>query len=726
MPVQLTVGPPVLTIDQDITFMVTDLNGEIAPDTEQGVFSAGTRFISRYRITANGRPWTRLTSSATAYNEARVYLTNPAIVTEDGDIPAGTVALTITRAALRYAIAEDLEVTNYGLEPIHFHLELDLESDFADLFDVKDHRFVPRGQIDTVFDPTTRQVRTTYSNREFRRAMTIQTVKATGPVARYVNGRFTWEIKLDPGASWHLGTQVLLDVEQIERPSLIRPDSVDKEVDIERLQREWQQQATKLESSNDDLAQAYRQSVEDLGGLRMFSYDMGPDVWVPAAGVPWFVTVFGRDSLVVSMQSLIVSAQFAPGALRELAKYQATTVDDWRDAQPGKILHEIRQGELAFLNKLPYTPYYGTWDATPLFLITLHAAWKWLGDVSLLRNYRQVVLGCLEWIDKYGDLDGDGFQEYQTFSSRGYENMGWKDAVDAVVYPDGSQVKQPKALCELQGYVFDGWLCVAEIFDTLGEPDRAAELRRKTADLQRRFEETFWCEDLGFYAYGLDPEKKPIKTIASNPGHCLWSGIASPEHAARVVKRFFEPDMWSGWGIRTLSTRNPAYNPYSYQNGSVWPHDNGIAALGFSRYGYREEAGRVAADVLAAASYFTSYRLPELYAGVPRQPRGFPVQYLGANVPQAWAAGCVFHFVQAMLGIQADAPNNRLTVDPHLPEWLPDVTLRGLKIGGSIVDLRFWREADRSRWETLARQGSVQIEQAAWRPWVIGSATRRA
>lgn len=405
--------------------------------------------------------------------------------------------------------------------------------------------------------------------------------------------------------------------------------------------------------------------------------------------------------------------------MKKLAELQATETDDRRDAEPGKIPHEVRTGELAHFHLIPHTPYYGTADATPLYLIVLHEAWKWLGDEALLHEHRETALRCLEWIDRYGDLDGDGFQEYRTRSAQGYENMGWKDAGDAVVYPDGRQVRQPKALCELQGYVFDAWMRMAEVFEALGERERAAGLHAKASVLRAAFEDKFWCEDPGFYAFALDSGKRPVPTIASNVGHCLWSGIASPEHAARVVRRFFEPDMWSGWGIRTLSAQNPAYNPFSYQRGSVWPHDNGIIALGFKRYGFAAEAARVARDISEAASYFVSYRLPELYAGIERRPGTFPVLYPQANVPQAWAAGSVFHLLQAMLGIRADAPRGRLYVDPELPLWLPEITLHGLAVGRARVDLRFWRDGDWSRWTAEIREGTISVQQEAWRPWSI-------
>jgi glycogen debranching enzyme len=413
----------------------------------------------------------------------------------------------------------------------------------------------------------------------------------------------------------------------------------------------------------------------------------------------------------------MVHAPFALGALTKLAQFQATEMNDWSDAEPGKILHELRFGELAHFHKIPHTPYYGTADATILYLIVLHEAWKWLGETRPLEQFIPIAKRCLEWIDRYGDLDGDGFQEYKTRSSLGYENVGWKDAGDAVVYPDGSQVKQPKALCELQGYVYDAKLRVAELCDALNSPRRANELRRQAADLRQQFNERFWLEDLGCYAFGLDPDKRPIATVASNAGHCLWSGIADSDKAARVVSRFLQADMWSGWGIRTLSAENPAYNPFSYQLGSVWPHDNGIIAAGFKRYGFADEANRLARDIFEAASYFNAYRLPELYAGLPREPGSFPAQYLGANIPQAWAAGAVFHLIQTILGLRADAPRGKLYVHPTLPRWLPDLTLRELKVGRSSLSLRFWRENDASRWEVLEATGNIEVVEAPWEPW---------
>ena len=717
MSVEVSVGPQVLTINHGSTFMVSDPMGEVIADSEQGVFCSDTRFVSSYRMFANGTPWLLLTSGTPTYYLARIHVMNRVFKTEDGVVPEGTLAMTITRA-VGEGIHEDIEVVNYGLQVVRFNLEIAVRSDFADLFEVKAHEFVRRGRIVTDWDDDAGELRTSYTNREFQREFRYRFARSKVSPA-YANGRITFDIALEPGATWHACGEYIFIHQGSVRAPLRNCADEGSVVHFDTPQQEWLKRATRLTSANEDIYRVYRQSVDDMGALRLYDHDFGPDMWVPAAGVPWFVTIFGRDSLIVSLQNMLVDPDFVRGALKKLGHLQATEMDDWRDAEPGKIPHELRFGELAHFHQVPHTPYYGTADATPLYLIALHEAWKWLGDAEVLHDYRDVAVRCLEWIDRHGDLDGDGFQEYRTRSPKGYENMGWKDAEDAVVYPDGRPVRQPKAMCELQGYVFDAWLRMAEVFDVLGERDRSAKLREKAVDLQRRFEERFWCEDVGFYAYGLDPDKQPIRTITSNAGHLLWSGLASREHAARVVARLLESDMWSGWGIRTLSAGNPAYNPFSYQRGSVWPHDNGIIALGFKRYGFAAEAARVARDISEAASYFASYRLPELYAGIERQPGRFPVQYLGANVPQAWAAGSVFHLLQAILGLRADAPAGRLLIDPELPKWLPDVALHGLAVGSARVDLRFWREGEATRWDASVREGQIGIDQEAWRPWDV-------
>ena len=463
----------------------------------------------------------------------------------------------------------------------------------------------------------------------------------------------------------------------------------------------------KIATSNEDFQRCYDQGVLDMAALRLPTKGTSHTIFVPSAGLPWFVALFGRDTLIASLQTLSVYPEFATCTLEALGRLQAKERDDYRDAEPGKILHELRCGELAHFKLIPHTPYYGSADATPLYLIALHATWKATGDRALIERLLPIAERCLAWIEKYGDRDGDGFQEYQTRSKDGYENMSWKDAGNAVVYFDGSMVTGPKALCELQGYVYDAWRRMAEIYEELGNVRRARALRQKAASLFDKFNEAFWDDSLAFYAFALDGNKKKVLSVASNPGHCLWSGIIAPDYAERVVRRLLRDDMWSGWGIRTLSANHAAYNPYDYQTGAIWPHDNAIIALGMRRYGFAAEAAKVASGIIGAARHFLLDQLPELYAGLQRSESNFPVQYLGANVPQAWAAGSPFMLLQAMLGLEHDAPRGKIHVDPALPDWLPDVTLTDLRLGRACFDIRFWRNGERTEFEVIKGKRSA-------------------
>ena len=679
MPVKVTVGPPVITINHGSTFLVSEFDGSITDASDQGLYARDTRYVSCYQLHIDGERWTVLNSGAIAYYASRIYLVNPAVRTEHGDIAAGSLGLVLGRT-IGEALHEDIDIRNYSSKRLRFNLEILIRNDFADIFEVKSKELTRRGHIETEWAVDRQQLTSRYVHRDFRRSLVIS-LEECHSKALYGNGRINFTLDLAPGAAWHACCKYHIQEGDILRRA---PDDCARACEDSGTAQsltQWKQVTTQITTTNEEFYRLYRQSVEDMAALRLTADEAHPKELFAAAGVPWFVSVFGRDSLIVSLQNMTVYPDFARGTLRRLADLQATEMDTYRDAEPGKMPHELRVGELAHFKRIPHTPYYGTADATILYIIAWHEAWKWLGDERLLSRYEQVVTQCLRWIDQYGDRDGDGFQEYQTRSSKGYENMGWKDAGDAVLYPDGSLVKGPKALCELQGYVFDAKRRVADAAECLGDPALAAKLRQEAADLQERFEERFWCEDLGFYAYALDGDKKQVKTIASNAGHLLWSGIVGPDRAEQVVRRLREPDMWSGWGIRTLSALHPAYNPFSYQNGSVWPHDNGLIAMGFKRYGFAEEAALVARDISEAGSHFQLNRLPELYAGIERGPATFPVQYLGANVPQAWAAGSVFHLLRAILGLDADAPRNRLYVDPMLPPWLPDLTLRQLQVG---------------------------------------------
>jgi glycogen debranching enzyme len=699
MAFKVQVGPPQIAIHQGQTVLVTDPNGTITSPSEKGLYFLDTRIISNWAIFANGQPWQLLNGGPINYYAARIFLTNEPILAEDGPIPARTLGLTISRS-LSGGMHEDLDITNNSMKPVRFQLEIVFRCDFADIFEVKSGHIVRRGKITTEWSEAEQRVRTVYSNRDFRRAVTTSVMRAPR-MAVSANGRISFEVELAPNETWHACLLYALeDGEQLFHPPQDCVGDSDQSPHFETM-AQWLKNVVKIRTSNEEFYRLFRQGLEDMAALRLPIKGTDHMVFMPAAGLPWFVAPFGRDSLIVSLQNVLIYPEFARGSLEVLGALQAKEDDPYRDAEPGKILHELRYGELAHFKLVPHTPYYGTADATPLYLIALHATWRATGDTRVLEKHLQTAEGCLAWIDQYGDRDGDGFQEYQTRSPVGYENMGWKDSGDAVMYPDGSLVKGPKALCELQGYVYDAWLRMAEVFDAVGKPERASELRTKAAALFARFNEAFWDEELGFYAYTLDGNKKKVLSVASNAGHCLWSGIVPAERAKKVVARLMAPDMWTGWGIRTLSADHAAFNPYNYQTGSVWPHDNAIIAMGFKRYGFHAEAARIAHDVSVAASHFLLNQLPELYTASERNESNFPVQYIGANVPQAWSAGSAFMLTQALLGFMPDAPHDKLYVDPYLPGWLSDLTIQDLRIGKRMLDIRFWREAEQTLFEVI-------------------------
>ncbi|MGZ3676943.1 MAG: amylo-alpha-1,6-glucosidase [Ktedonobacterales bacterium] len=717
MPAEIQVAPPGITISQGRTFCVTDERGEIRPETEEGIFAIDTRFISYYQLLINRQPWKLVTSGPLSFYASRIHLTNPTIFTEDGEIPENSLSLTVDRQ-VEEGIHEDFYLANYSKKPIRVLLGIELRSDFADIFEVKSRRFVIRGSTRSTWNQDERTLRTSYDYKDFHRAVSYSVSEGQSPVG-YANGRVYYDVELQPSQEWHsCGEFILEHGPYVRKPSGHRTECFtptfasgaapspeeDPSSDFDERQARWLARCTTIETPNEHVFRMHSKAVEDMGALRIYDMDVSDEAWVPAAGVPWFVTLFGRDSLIVSLQNMTVAPGFARGALKRLSEYQATQRDDWRDAQPGKILHEIRFGELAHFNKIPFTPYYGTADATILYLTVLSETYRWTGDAQLLRDYREVADACLKWIDAYGDLDGDGFQEYKTYSTLGYENLAWKDSFDAVVYADGTLVPQPKGLCELQGYVYDAKVRMAEVFEALGEPERAQQMRDEAQTLKRKFNDAFWMEDEGCFAYGLDPSKQQITSVASNVGHCLWSGIADSDKAKRTAARLLEGDMWSGWGIRTISRNNPAYNPLSYHLGSIWPHDNGIIAAGFKRYGLDREANYVIRGIFDAARRFDLYRLPEVFAGLQRRGKrtDFPVLYpAGANIPQAWASGSIFHMLQTIFGLRADVPTGRLYVRPTLPDWLKDIYVHHLHVGAYALNLHFWREGDRSRWEVL-------------------------
>jgi glycogen debranching enzyme len=683
LPIQ--VGPSAITMNRDDRFVVCRPDGRIDRQADEGFFARDTRFVSGYELTLNGERPLLLNASPVLFYSSRFEYTNPELLDRDGTVAARSLGLRIDRT-VSGGVHEDYDIVNHGRRLVRLTIEIAIESDFADIFDVKRRQLVRRGEINARWFRSKRELRTTYVHRDFVRELVIQVDRSDSTV-QYANGRFVFIAEIPPKGVWHTCLRWLPLTHSKRRPPTLpcnavagpRPDQT-----LPRLHR------VHIETPNHAVKRAWDQAQIDLDSLQLEDPSFEKGVFIPAAGVPWFVTLFGRDSLIVSMQGISGYPEFAAGALRRLSELQATGDDPERDMEPGKIPHEIRHGELAQLHILPFQPYYGTHDATSLFVIVISYLYQWLGDIQVLHRYLSHAEAAMRWIDRSGDRDGDGFQEYATRSRHGYYNQGWKDAGDAIPNADGSLASLPLALCELQGYVYDAKLRMADIYNVLGNPKKSARLHAEAVALYERFNETFWWEAEGTYYLGLDGAKRPIETVASNAGHCLSSGIVPPDRAERVIKRLMAPDMWSGWGIRTLSSDHVAYNPFSYHTGSVWPHDNAMIAGGFRRYGHAAEAATIARGLFDASERFQANRLPELFAGLPRDVGSFPVQYLGASVPQAWAAGSIFRLIAVLCGIHAttDLGGSRLYVDPGLPDWLPEVTIGNLRAGNGAMGLR--------------------------------------
>jgi glycogen debranching enzyme len=467
----------------------------------------------------------------------------------------------------------------------------------------------------------------------------------------------------------------------------------------------WPGGIARVDSDSLALNQTLTRSFADLQLLRSTIRDRD----FIAAGIPWFATLFGRDSLIASLQLLPYNSRTAAETLRLLATLQGTRVDDWRDEAPGKILHELRVGEMARSGEIPHSPYYGTVDATPLFLILLAEYCRWTGDLELFLELEDHVRRALEWIDQYGDHDGDGYVEYRSNSEHGLINQGWKDSGDAIVDQRGAIAEPPIALVEVQAYIYAAKVGIAELYARRGNGDRAEQLRREADTLRSRFNRDFWVESLGYYALALEARKQPLRVVSSNPGHALWCGIADSDKAGRVAQRLMAPDMFSGWGVRTLSASSPAYTPIGYHLGTVWPHDSALVAAGLKRYGYAPQARRILDGIAAAAMDFKHHRLPELFTGFSRGRYGAPIPYPVACHPQAWAAGSLPFLLAQLLGLHPEAFESRLRiVDPWMPGFVDMLELTGLRVGSATADLRF--ESAKAGGEGPAKVRVLRIE----------------
>ncbi len=695
-----------LAVKEGETFLYTDLEGNLdhGGDYGLGLYSRDTRFLSVFRMTISGRDPVLLSSSAERGYMSYVDLTNPALpVPGDTDVPQQTLNIRRIRAVNR-RLFERVRVKNYNPRPVELDLEFALGADFADIFEVRGMADQPR-PIQEAPDIDGRCVRFAAVGRDGVRRVTVVEFSAD-PDRAEVDGDLAYvsfRLRLAPYQTRLVGMTIDAVVGDED------PSTIDFDVavhDLRRSYEDWERASAHLSTDNEQFNELLDRCLRDLRAL----YTQTPDGAVLAAGIPWYVTVFGRDSLISAHQILSVNAGPARQALEVLAAHQGTEVDDWRDEEPGKILHEVRRGDLARAGVVPHSPYFGSVDSTPWFLILAAQHFRWTGDLAFVERLRPNVDAALRWIDEYGDIDGDGFVEYRTRSARGIRNQGWKDSHDSMVHADGRLAEPPIALSEVQAYVYLAKSRIADLFLALGDEARARELVTQAEELRRRFNDVFWMEDERYFAAALDAEKRPIRTVMSNPGHALYCGIVDDDKAALLSKRLLAPDMFSGWGIRTMSKSAAAYNPMSYHNGSVWPHDNALIAAGLKRYGFARSTNRVVTALFDAAIEADYLRLPELYCGFTRRTPNRPVSYPVACSPQAWAAGAPFLMLQAMLGISARAHENLLTVNkPHLPSWLNTVEVRNLAVGSSRISLVFRREGDITSFSLLEREGDVRV-----------------
>jgi glycogen debranching enzyme len=715
----------VLVMKHGSLFLLADAWGDVQTDSRGlGLYDGDTRVLSRYDLRLNSvRPVVLRTGGGASFSST-IQLTNPDVVRDAPDgygAPAvlGRQSLGLVRERLLSGgFRERIHVDNYTSNTEQCTLRLSLDSDYADIFEVRGMVRERRGERlpNTLATDGTRLVfayrgldgRSRWTHIAFSQPMTLETQDDGHGV---VHAAGDW--LLAPGARRTLEVTVWTEtVAQVRAASpatvLDQPAPMVHEDEPMAVHRAWKSSTAVLETHDPFADQALQRALADLRLLR--NPGPGEDERYIAAGVPWFSALFGRDAIITALQLLSIRPQVAAETLSLLARLQATETDDWRDAQPGKILHELRIGELALAGEIPHTPYYGSVDATPLWLLLLAEYARWTGDAALVDRLWPNALAALAWIDGDGDEDGDGFVEYRRRSPRGLVNQGWKDSPESSRRRDGTTVSAPLALVEVQAYVYAARLGIARLCRSRGDTAMAMAQEQAAAELRERFEAAFWMEDVGTYALAIDGQKRQVDAVGSNAGHVLWCGIASPERAKRVATSLMGPGMWSGWGIRTLSSAMGGYNPIGYHIGTIWPHDNAIAASGLARYGFREEAARIAATMLQATRYFRDARLPELFCGFDRATSPYPVPYPVACSPQAWSAGSMFQLLESMLGLEPDADAAELAlVAPSLPEWLPQLELRNLRVGQAVVDLRFRRTDHSTGVDVLRRTGDLRV-----------------
>ncbi len=700
-----------LTLIDGKTFLSTTVAGDITPSgaPDVGFFHDDTRFLSHLELRVGGHRAVVLSSSTEKTFASRVELTTGNITLRDSfDLPENTIHIRREQVLGADTFFDNFAFENFNLNAVDFVVELCFDADFVDVFQV---RGCARSRHGTYYAPVVRDNSIAFFYRGLDGVMRSTAISLSPTPSEIRNGAARWDLKLEPLKQVEISVTITPAVEGAKsRSGKINLD------DTLHLRRrafmEWENSSTRFVSSNDVFDTALQTAIGDFHALQI----PDGDEHIIAAGIPWFATIFGRDSIIAAYQSLPLNPQLAVDTLRVLARYQGKDYNDWQDEEPGKILHEYRVGEMTRCGEMPFGPYYGSVDATPLFLILLSETFNWTADEKLVHELLPAAYRALEWIDKYGDLDGDGFIEYQRRSSRGLINQGWKDSWDANMHRDGAVAQPPIALAEVQGYVYDAKYRMSSLMRSFGDVATADRLKRESAELARRFEKSFWMQARGFYAMALDRDKKPLQVISSNPGHLLFTRILTRDRAQKVVARLMQPDMFSGWGWRTMSNEERIFNPLSYHRGSVWPHDNSLIAHGMALHEQRKPAMTTLTMLFQAALNFRDYRLPELFCGVQRGEFDEPVHYPVSCSPQAWASGAMFLILNSVLGIRPSAPRKELNIiNPMLPAWLDYLHIRNLRIGRSRVGLDFTRNGERTFCNVVDVEGEKLLVNVAFK-----------
>ena len=740
--IRLRARPDTNQLGRGRTMLVTGLDGFVSSDRNHGLFVEETRLLSRYRLRIEDRPLYPVTMSNIEQHSWLGYYIAPGV---PGNGDESKLSRTAQRAVelrlsrrVAHGLREHIDLTNFAQIEVQFRLVLEIESDFEDQNEMRGRR-QQFGDILTnwLLNGNIGELRTEYravhhyshqdecGTAEICRGIAIRFTDATTPPSRAGQCIF-FDIALQPHETWHctIDHEPFADEAEPARRRtclpLVRPSA--ENGDYDRRTEAFVRSSTKFESANDVLTGVVMgtlaQGKRDLAALRLFDLDRGDDAWTVAGGIPDYIALFGRDTLIAAWEAAPIMPDLMRGTLPTIAQHQGLHRNDWRDEESGRMLHEMHTGPLAALNYTPQGLYYGSATASALFPFVLAQFWYWTADRELTGSMLEPALSAIAWLDDNRKRNGGHFNSYQTRSQKGMRNQGWKDSDDAIVYEDGSLVPTPISTCEEQGYVYASKMGLAEVLRAFDQDEQAGILAAQATELKKRFNEEFWMEPEGYFAMALDPDQRQVRSIASDPLHCVATGIVDDALVPPVLDRLFKMDMFSGWGVRTLSSAHPSFNPYAYHRGTVWPAEHGPFALGAYRYGHHDQVGKICRGQFELASLFDYYRLPECICGHQRDLRHpFPALYPEANSPQAWSATTGFMLLQSILGLQPFAPLRILFLDPHLPDWLPELTIEDLRIGDARVSIRFIRTANgTSEFEVLRMAGNLRIvrQSSSW------------